>query len=640
MTANSIYIRHFSKCFYFLFLLFSLSLSLLWPSSNEVFASDENQNLIELAQITPMVVRMGGEVFNYEVKVTDPNITQLEITGGAPLCLYNFAGFGFEQNLSSLILRDDGLNGDQRANDQIFTLQGLTVPDLGENYASVWATKANAETWNSAREQQVTVSFANGSQLETSLHLDAACGSISDAVPTPSIVDLEGDDRATTNVLSLTIPTTVFPYPYYTDLGLRYSQELIIERALAYLKGEYDWIIVQEFSGASNFYIPRSRPWVGVSEFPLQAYGVAPTWLRGMLYDQSGWASAIGSSKGSQPFGGDYNTTNHELLHTWASFLPTELSISDGTGHYGVIIEESSCFNGNGIHSYLSYEYDQAAGQVALPITGRGLQCNSLELYLMGLLPSTEVTPITVMVNPGQSQFAGETIVYPVDGVREVSIEEIISSVGERVPLPVEPKPVFKAAMVLVHDRKLTDNEIALFDYRMKNMAEILSEHGTTFQEVVSNRATLSTEIQLNIEGTPSSSDWPGLFNGTVPKQELNLALNNIGIFSNTDQTIYTCLRLFNNGIESELGGVNKFDVAFTIDATGDGTISFARARPFNQTAAVNATGAEPSCSGMIDIGQGKYQDIIQVGEETLSVEFSPVDATNSRFKLTQAVAL
>ncbi|MFT6094454.1 MAG: hypothetical protein ACJA2Q_002359, partial [Pseudohongiellaceae bacterium] len=40
-------------------------------SAQETLASDENQGLIESAQMTPMVVRMGGEAFNYQIKVTD-----------------------------------------------------------------------------------------------------------------------------------------------------------------------------------------------------------------------------------------------------------------------------------------------------------------------------------------------------------------------------------------------------------------------------------------------------------------------------------------------------------------------------------------------------------------------------------------
>lgn len=620
-------------------ILFLLSLFVATSAEN-LRASDEDQRLIESAQLTPMVVRMGGEAFSYEIKVTDPTITQLEIIGGDELCLFTFSHFGFSYNKSSLILLDDGHNGDLQAGDMTFTLGGLTVPDLSDSYTAVWNTKAASETWNSSREQLVKISFANGSQIESSIHVDAACGALSMGVPIPTIVDLDGDDRATENVLSLTIPVTDLPYPYYTDLGVRYSQDVIIEKAVKYLKGDYNWIFVQDFSGQSNVYWPRSRPWTGVSEFPFEAFGGAPDWLLGMLYDQSGWASAVGSNVGSQPFGGDYNTTNHELLHTWASFLPSELSISNGAGHYGVMIEETSCFNGNGNHTYLSYSFDAAAGAVTVPIEGRGNRCSDFELYLMGLLPSAQVKPITVVVNPGQLQIDGANIVYPADGIREVTIEDIISLIGEREPLPVEPKPEFKAVMVLVHDRKLTDTEIALFDYRMKDMAKAQSEHGMTFQEAVFDRATLSTEIALEGITINSQTDWPGQFNGTTPSSSLNLAFNNIGVFNLADQLIYACLRISENGIASSLADVEKFDVAFEMASTENGTIRIVRTRLFNAGGALNDSGEEPSCSGSFDTASGVYKDIIQAGDLTLSVTFELINSANVELKLLSAIEL
>jgi len=610
-------------------------------SAQETLASDENQGLIESAQMTPMVVRMGGEAFNYQIKVTDPSITQLELIGGDELCLFTFSYLGFSYSKSSFVLLDDGLNGDLQEGDMTFTLSGLTVPDLSDSYTAVWNTKAAAETWNSSREQLVKISFANGSQLESSIHVDAPCGAISMSVPIPVIVDLDGDDRATANVLSLTIPATDLSYPYYNDLGVRYSQDAIIVKAVKYLEGDYNWIFVQDFSGVSNVYWPRSRPWTGVSEFPFEAFGGAPDWLLGMLYDQSGCASAVGSSVGSQPFGGDYNTTNHELLHTWASFLPNQLSISDGSGHYNAMIEETSCFNGNGNHTFLSYSFDAVAGTVAVPIAGIGAnKCSDFELYLMGLLPSTEVKPITVVVNPGQLRIEGANIVYPADGVREVTIEEIISLVGEREPLPVEPKPEFRAVMVLVHDRKLTDTEIALFDYRMKDMAKARSEHGMTFQEAVFDHATLSTEIALEGITISTQTDWPAQFNGTTPSSSLNLAFNNIGFFNLADQFIYACLQVSENGMASSLGGIEKFDVAFEIASTENGTIRIVRTRPFNAGGALNDLGDEPSCSGSFDTASGVYKDFIQAGEQTLSVTFELINSANLELKLLSAIEL
>ncbi|MFK7865443.1 MAG: hypothetical protein AB8B95_14600 [Pseudohongiellaceae bacterium] len=604
------------------------------------WASDENQNLIEFARMDPMVVRMGGETFKYQVKVTDSSITQIELLEDSPLCVFAYSSFGINFDTTSIILKDDGLNGDSLAGDGILTFTGLSVPDVSTSYNAIWNTQSVAETWNSSREQQVRISYSNGTQLETSLHIDVPCGAISGNVPIPQITELNGDDRATANVLSLTLPETALPYPYYRDSGRRYSHEVIIEKVVSYLKGEYDWLVIQDFGGESNVFYSRSRPWVGVSEFPFQPSGGAPQWLLGIMHDQNGWASALGNAQGSQPFGGDYNTTNHELLHSWASFLPSELSISDGSGHYGVVIEETSCMNGNGIHTYSSYDYNQETGEMRVPLAGRELFCNTLELYLMGLLPSAEVKPITVGVNPGQSTLEGSNFVFPVEGVREVKVDDIIALIGEREPLPVEPKPEFKAVMVLVHDRKLTDTELALFDYRMKDMARARSQHGKTFQEVVFDRATLSTKIDLNVATPEIDLEWPSVFNGQAPRPALNLSLNNIGYFNAADQTLYTCLKILNNAVASSLNGVEKFDVAFGVSTSADSDIRLVRTRPFNLQAALTDSGETPSCSGSFDVALGRYEDVIQLGEQTLSLVLGLVEGSNLELKLLSATEL
>ena len=134
--------------------------------------------------------------------------------------------------------------------------------------------------------------------------------------------------------------------------------------------------------------------------------------------------------------------------------------------------------------------------------------------------------------------------------------------------------------------------------------------------------------------------EWPSLYNGVTPDSSLELAFNNIGIFNSPDATIYTCLRVFAEGLPSTVSGIGQFDIGFTIYSLPDTIIQVAKSRAFNAANALNENAQTPDCSGKFETTTGAFTDIIQAGDQTLETTWSLTDSTNLLLTLQSAVTL
>ena len=138
----------------------------------------------------------------------------------------------------------------------------------------------------------------------------------------------------------------------------------------------------------------------------------------------------------------------------------------------------------------------------------------------------------------------------------------------------------------------------------------------------------------------PAEGEWPSLYNGVTPASSLELAFNNIGIFNSSDATIYTCLRVFTDGLPGAVGGIGEFDIGFTIYSLEDVIIQVAKSRAFNAGGALNENAQIPDCSGKFETTTAIFTDIIQVGDQTLETTWSLTDSTNLLLTLQSAVTL
>jgi hypothetical protein len=152
---------------------------------------------------------------------------------------------------------------------------------------------------------------------------------------------------------------------------------------------------------------------------------------------------------------------------------------------------------------------------------------------------------------------------------------------------------------------------------------------GVTVEIVDNQGLSMTKTVNIRVEAPILSDGWPAPYNGVTPIIDLESGFNNIGVYSAEDERIYSCLRIFTGGLPSSIDGVSSFDIAFKVVSVGDGIIAVEKTRPFNINFAQNEKGEDPACSGIFDTDSSLFTDIIQVGEQVLSVTFELLDGEN-----------
>ena len=131
----------------------------------------------------------------------------------------------------------------------------------------------------------------------------------------------------------------------------------------------------------------------------------------------------------------------------------------------------------------------------------------------------------------------------------------------------------------------------------------------------------------LNV--TDAFNEWPSPYNGVTPDSAFNLEFNNIGTFNSSDSTIYTCLRVFTDGLPGSVEGIAEFDIGLTIVSLDEGTVQVTKYREFNAMGALNEKAELPDCSGKFETTTSVYTDIIKAGDSVLGTTFSLTDSSN-----------
>lgn len=160
-------------------------------------------------------------------------------------------------------------------------------------------------------------------------------------------------------------------------------------------------------------------------------------------------------------------------------------------------------------------------------------------------------------------------------------------------------------------------------------------------QTIVTFKATDDGVSSMNtvtiIVTPPLASGWPVPYSGITPDESLGLAFNNISALNPQDGLIYSCLRILSNGLLSSLAGIDRFDIAFEIISTEQGTLGVVRTKPFNGSGALNEKGELPDCSGSLELTTNIYEDIIQVGAQVYSVKMQLVEGAGVTFRILEA---
>jgi predicted thioesterase len=146
--------------------------------------------------------------------------------------------------------------------------------------------------------------------------------------------------------------------------------------------------------------------------------------------------------------------------------------------------------------------------------------------------------------------------------------------------------------------------------------------------------STTTATITVKAPAYTPTEEWPSPYNGVTPDSSLELAFNNVGIFNTSDATIYTCLRLFTNGVAVSKNGIGEFDIGLNVVSLSEATVQITKFREFNTIGALNEKVQAPDCSGKFETTTGLYTDIIQVNTSVLETVWSLIDSTKLILKL------
>jgi hypothetical protein len=286
----------------------------------------------------------------------------------------------------------------------------------------------------------------------------------------------------------------------------------------------------------------------------------------------------------------------------------------------------------------------------------------NLELYMMGLIGADEIGH-DVKIAQDFSWKDKQKGIFNATAINTLTIEHIIAKEGPRIPSHEDSQKAFRTMYVIVSDRPLELNEWGYIDKEIYNF-QLQGDNGYpdyNFWEATQGKATMTydsaekflkketAETKVNDASNDSAAgvddlgknlEWPSPYNGVTPDKNFELSFNNIGVFSSSDAIIYSCLRLFTDGLLSSSNGISQFDIGLQVVSLADTTVQITKSREFNATGALNENAQPPDCSGQFETTTSLYTDIIQVNSSVLETVWSLIDSTKLILKLVSSKEL
>ncbi len=239
-------------------------------------------------------------------------------------------------------------------------------------------------------------------------------------------------------------------------------------------------------------------------------------------------------------YDGGNSAFSHETGHQWINFL-SGTPYATGTPHWpkGNVATNVMGFSlpssGAGGNYLYSFTPNGSGGYVVGNAPTINLSTfNAMELYLMGLVPPSEVPDYFVLANQNQNISSGQTLTSA--EVTPVTINDIISAKGARSPDSNSAQRIYRYATVVLSESLLEPEAISLYDFftrRTEATAQLNFADGflagvcNPFQLATGNRAFAISKM---IGAQPSNI---ALSATSVPED--SPANTQIGTFSTTD---------------------------------------------------------------------------------------------------------
>jgi hypothetical protein len=445
------------------------------------------------AAFFPFAVALdGSEASRVELSVVGSGLNSVAVGNTFPVVGVEVDGAAFPQTGGFIDLYDDGTRGDRVAGDGIWSRDAIRVDAIPSPIRSYFFDRMRYTDGSGTQTISIQAAGNNGQ------YGPARLGALDPALR--STIDRISDDLyLSENVAFFIQPDTLAELRWLIRARPPTADILSVgQRVYEKFPDVFDFLILNP--GAD---VPG-----GLRGALLSGRNDVTGIGRPVFDNTADWGSA-GRLKAALALGlTDSGPVLHEIGHQWGFFIGGSLGFQQcgpahvglagtGCGPLGGFEPEPLVDNGDGTFS-ISNRCTSAGG------AGADISAyNPLNLYLMGLIPPSEVPPIPVPVNVDcfsfVQDFVNDTFTFAADGINTVTIDDLIAEHGVRVPDVAGSQKAFNLGWIVPINRIPTATEAGWFQYRSEYVGR--PEAGDqqlrfTFWEATGGRATLNTNIR------------------------------------------------------------------------------------------------------------------------------------------------
>lgn len=280
--------------------------------------------------------------------------------------------------------------------------------------------------------------------------------------------------------------------------------------------------------------------------------------------------------------------TLHELMHNWGNYAIKTSTFfgtlnSDYRPHWGVTGGNTPGQLGGFVQSTLKTNVDGNPKKYQVGFFGHNanygnsVPYNEMELYLMGMIPITSVTPFDVFRDITSFDFSTYTFTANTRVTYDQS--RIISELGMRSPSWVDSQKDFRLLIIVLTDTPLTEPEWDLFDTQSEIFGRRSDDgdpNNFNFWEATGGRGTIETgnlnnALQaLKLSVTPSNTDFGSKEGSTTIAITSN---TNWSVSDDADWLTVSPVSGYGNGIVTATYSANTLPTSrigiITFSATG-----------------------------------------------------------------------
>lgn len=376
-------------------------------------------------------------------------------------------------------LNDKGTNGDKQANDGIYS--AVVAPPKGS-----WTEPFVGYTRVLENNTQVV-------QINTFINL------LTGSMPLLQPKKIDNSTQYTDYVFNIVVPSTLTTPPDNQKLTLN-------QQFYKYHPDDFDFInyvLVPGYVG-NRFHgnIANSVQGIGLTLFNNTAQ-----------YGSKGRLLGYNVFPVPSLFDGASNGYIHEIGHQWINQLSATF-LKDGVPHWPVSNLAAGVMGfsipGSGAGGQFPYNFTETATGYRLDraSAAEAPAYNQWELYLMGLIPASDVTtPAIIFKDQTINTAIASGTVFPKTSFNTYSIANLVAAAGSRTPTVSQSQKQFKSATIVLSETLLSAEEMSYYDYMAKRaegdapvaVREGLATYmGKPFAVASGNRASIKAALNTN----------------------------------------------------------------------------------------------------------------------------------------------